>query len=226
MGNQETNSKFHDACVAFLKSANGEKIDMAAEIYRLILEEPDKGKALRDFLENADEVVTSGEKEIKKRFPEEKIQKLKNDCEAQIEGSLTKLIRKNMDAEEFYEELWQKAIEHNSLLDGEDEKIYALYRIWTDSRIPYFNLGAGLKMSDEDFLKISETKKDELRKIVFILNSELEQRTETSSLILNLLNSCETNDEKVVLLAQVIAISERRMINELLSKMNGEAVKR
>lgn len=49
----------------------------------------------------------------------------------------------------FYGELWKKAIAKSSILEQQKERIYALYRIWIDGRIPYIQPEDGLKMTNE-----------------------------------------------------------------------------
>lgn len=76
---------------------------------------------------------------------------------------MTNLLEKRMTPENFYGELWKKAISKNSILELEKERIYALYRIWIDGRISYFQLEDGLKMTNEKYREVIEKNRVQIR---------------------------------------------------------------
>ena len=51
--------------------------------------------------------------------------------------------------------LWNY-ISINAMWSTVEEKAFALYYIAIDVRSPYYNVGVGLKMSDDDYSKIQE----------------------------------------------------------------------
>ena len=98
------------------------------------------------------------------------------------------------------------------LFDSKDEKIYALGRIWSDARIPYFCVKDGIKMSNEEFISIIENKKELLQEANFILNCRYEQRTETGSLLLDLLERCDDSKERAVVMARILDLLEKKVV--------------
>lgn len=199
-----------------LQGAKGEKIDIAASVYDIIKKAERPAEQLRFFLESADEIESSGENEVEKRFTASEVQKLKNDCEQLISGALSKMINSSLEEDAFYQGLWENVIDNNPMLSTENEKIYALYQIWRDGRIPYFKLEQGLKMSNERFKEISMENRGLLKKAIFVMNREFEQKTERSSNIVRILDMCKNEEEKAVILAQVLDIGERKVLSSLL----------
>ena len=106
-------------------------------IYTRIQQDNDPQDAFRYFLENADEIVSTEEEELEQSFTAAELQKLQKKCMPLIEGILESLLSENASKEEFYNRLWTDGICKNTLLQNDNERIYALYRIWQDIRIPY-----------------------------------------------------------------------------------------
>lgn len=194
----------------FLSHAKGEKIDIAAAVYYLIVKEENRAAAFRFFLENAGMIDSSEEKDVQSVFTASEEQKLFNSCNKLAVGILDNVIEEDLDEDTFYCELWRRGIEENSTLSQEKQKIYALYRIWMDGRIPYFKLARGLRMSNERFTEITEANMENIRKIIFVLNSKFSQRTERSSQLLRILDSCATEEDRAVLLAHILFRTDRR----------------
>lgn len=203
----------------FLESVKGEKIDIAASVYQTIKKAERPEELLRFFLENVDEIDSSEENEVEQRFTASEVQKLRSDCGQMIDGTLSKLINSSLEEETFYHELWEKVIDKNNMLSTEDEKIYALCQIWRDGRIPYFKLEPGLKMSNERFREIGTEKRKLLKKAIFVMNKDFEQKTERSSNIVRILDLCENEEEKAVVLAQILAIEQRRVLSSFFEDM-------
>lgn len=207
---------FAEEMVKLLEKAKGEKADIAAAVYGLIQKTEAPLEAFRFFLENADDVDSLEEEEIESYFTASQLQKLEAGCGQMVEGIFDKLLSKNMDPEDFYSELWKKTIRDSYIFENDNEKIYALYRIWIDGRIPYFKIGSGLKMSDEKFSAIIKEKKNEIKKAIFILNSSFSQRTERCSLLVDILDACAEEEEKAVILAQMLSLTERKSMAKVL----------
>ena len=201
-------TEFQEQLLDFLGRVKGEQIDIAAAVYYMIQKESNRADAFRFFLEHADELETTGEAEAESVFTASEIQKLSRNCGQLAEGILDHVIGKNFDEADFYAELWKRGIEENINLPEEKEKIYALYRIWTDGRIPYFKLDEGLLMTNERFREIVGEKQSQLKQVRFLLNSRFSQRTQRSSLLVRILDSCETEEEKAVILAQILLMAE------------------
>lgn len=197
-----------------LAHTQGDKIEIAARVYKFIQQEENSSSALQYFLENIDDMDNfeneeiSEDKELERIFHEESIEKLTKECSQLVGGVLDKIIGQNLEPEDFYQELWEKGIEENVLLSKEKEKIYALYRIWTDGRIPYFKLDEGVYMDSDRFSAILKEKRKDVKKMIFIFNSVFSQRTERSSQFVKILDACKTDEEKAVIMTQILSLTE------------------
>lgn len=196
--------QFNDDIRKFMSRVSGEKIDIVAHVYFMLEKEQKAGKRLQYFLVNADEIESSEEEAVEQFFLPKQVGELREKCDDLVKSVLGKLIKENMDEEEFYDVLWERGIRNNPLLEKEDEKIYALYCIWTDRRIPYFKLGTGIKMSNEQFREITIKNKEQIKRAVFVINSDFSQKTERCSLLNEILDESESESEKSVILAQIL----------------------
>lgn len=134
-----------------------------------------------------------------------------------IDGLLNKLVSRHYEKEKFYNDLWDSVVGSDLLFDEKQTKIYALGRIWSDPRIPYFQVEAGIKMSNEEFIGIIEKKKELLQEASFILSCKYEQRTEASSVLLGVLDRCENDKEKAVVMAKIIDYIEKRTMFNMMN---------
>lgn len=200
-----------------LSRVKGEKLDITAAVYRQIIAEKDSVKAFQYFLQNADDIVSSKEQEIPQCYTAAEIQKIKARCAPCVSGILGSALERNSSEDDFYRLLWNSITDHNPLLPEEDDVIYAIYMIWQDGRIPYFQLDEGVKMTNERFAEITRKNKDLIKKARFIVRSSLEQRTEVSALLLKILSECETEEDRVVVLAQILARQEQKIVFQMSS---------
>lgn len=215
-GNEE---RFIKRLTEALRNVKKNKIDVVAEVYHLILQEEDRAAAFQYFLENIEDIESAENQEMDVLFAKGNMEKITRDCTRFAEGILDKIIGKRLDQDEFYRELWEKGIEKNEFLSGDEEKIYVLYCIWLDGRIPYFKLETGILMENDRFSEIVKSKEDAIKKLIFIFNSDFSQRTEWGSHLIKILESCETEDEKAVIMAQILSLSEHKAYKEFMSRL-------
>lgn len=148
-----------------------------------------------------------------------------------VNGIINRLVHNNSDENEFYQKLWN-AIESGSLIDDNaTDKTYAWLFVWRNNFIPYFQLDGGVKMSNEDYQALTNQLFLKLSEINFILHSDFDQKTEQSSLLVSVLDSCNSIEEKSVLLAQLLRITHMnqlsadslRRLKDLFYKTNDES---
>lgn len=180
----------------------------------MIKEADEPCEAFSYFCEQSYAVDSPEGTEVETYFTATQIQTLQKEFDSLLDGILNKLLSKHLDKSDFYRELW-KNIESDVLFDEEEQKIYALYRIWIDGRIPYFQIGDGVKMSNEEFRKSIEAVENLIHEIAFILNCKFEQKTERSSLLIDVLNRCKDEKEKAVVLAYIISATEVKTLEAL-----------
>lgn len=174
--------------------------------------------AFEFFYENSEYIESSDQNEIVPYFTAQQLSKYKNKYDKLIDGILNNLIIQHYEKSDFYKELWKQIMKNDLQFPSDDDKIYALGCIWSDFRIPYFCVEDGLRMSNEDFSNIIEEKKEILQEIIFILNCDAEQKTETASLLLNVIEKCNDPKEKAVMMAVIIDYCERKVIRSIIEK--------
>ena len=216
------NESFGEWLSSVLGKIKGDKLDIAVLLYERIQKEENPAAAFQYFLENADEIISSEEVETESSFTSEEIKKLQKKCDVLVTGILENLLSENTSSQEFYQRLWTDGICKNVLLQDEKEKTYALYRIWQDSRIPYFQLDHGMEMSNEVFMEISEKNRQLIKKAFFIINSSFAQRSQQSDLLLRVLDECATNEERVVVMAQILGNIEMKVLLNLFEALDSE----
>lgn len=190
----------------------GERLDICYQIYQLITSvKGQESKLLRFFYENSEMIDSSDEVMAEVVFSDAERKTLEKSYGKMIDGVLEAILRKQYPIEQFYDELW-KAIDENPLFKDEKTKVFAMYYIWIDSRVPYFQLDSGMKMGNMEFAEITRKKLEDIKKIRFILTAPMEQKTERASLLLKMLEECREEKEKTVLMVQILAINS--LLNE------------
>ena len=129
-----------------------------------------------------------------------------------------RLSREAARASDFYKNLWNE-ITRKTIFATDLDTVAAIIYLCNSDRIPYYNLGDGLKMSNEEFVDVVKSNLEPFKKMIFILNVGFEQRTEISSLLLKVLDDVKDEKAKVVLFANLIGYCERRAI-QLQEKSN------
>lgn len=202
-----------------LETASGDPLDIAYAIYNQIREaDVEESEIFMFFLEKSEDIESSDEKHMERMFSEEEKYQYARDYGKIIDGTLEALLKRNYNKERFYSELW-KFIEENPLLDNEKLKAFALYYIWVDSRIPYYELDEGIKMSNDEYSNICLKMTDEIKKARFILNVPTEQKTERASRLVQVLDEIEGERERAVFMSQIVELSERseRILAQLMN---------
>lgn len=209
MAERRTVEEVKSAIIDTLKTLEGERIDVCCRVYELITSiEGKEPELLRFFYENSEMLDSSEAVRAESVISDEERRTLEEHYGKLINSTLEAIIRKKLTADEFYRTLW-KTIDDNPVFEDEKTKAFAVYFIWIDARVPYYQLEPGMKMSNDDFFEIIRKKLDDIKKIRFILTAPMEQRTERASILLELLNGCNDEKEKTVLMAQILAINSR-----------------
>lgn len=209
MAERKSCDKVKSAIEEALRVLEGEQIDICYHIYKLISSvEGKEPELLRFFYENSEMIESSDEERVEVMFSEGERRSLEECYGKMVNGLLEATLRKKLPVEEFYQALW-KAIAENPVLEDEKEKVFAVYYIWIDVRIPYFELEQGIKMSNADFMEITKKRLEDIKRIRFIMTAPLEQKTERASLLLKMLEGVPDEKERTVLMAQIMAISGR-----------------
>lgn len=198
-----------------LQKVSGDRADIAYIIYEQIVKCPGaEPEILKYFYEYSGDVHREKEELAEEVYTAADKYQLSAAYGKMIDGALEALLRRNLPCHEFYAELWD-FIENGTILSEKKEKAFALYYIWIDVRIPYFELPPGLKMENEVYQDMLDKLKPMIRKARFILFTPTDQKTERASRILKVLDELEDESEKAVLMAQVLGMIDRRGIAAL-----------
>lgn len=137
-----------------------------------------------------------------------------------VNNLISKQIEKRVSEEEFYTELW-KRLWDDVVLPNDEDRVTFFQILWVDTRIPYFEIGQGSIIQEDDFQKIEEKITLTLRKGEFIMNTNFKYKTQRSSLLMDLANGLEDETERVVFWAVLIGRLQSK-VRMLLSIMSDE----
>lgn len=209
MGEGISGESIQQDIVNILKTSSGERVDIAYAVYnRIMLADSNKSEVFKFFIEISEDIESSDENHIERIFSEEEKYQYSRDYGKIIDGALEALLKKNYAKRKFYDELW-KFIEENPLLDSEKLRAFALYYIWIDFRVPYYELEEGIKMSNDEYSELLGGMMNEIRKARFILRIPTEQKTERASRLVKMLDEIKEERKKAVFMAQILKLSDR-----------------
>ena len=172
-----------------------------------------------------DAAATDGGEEVAETIISEETAKILHRQYSEVVDALfEQVLDQNLPEDQFYSKIWKMISESPSFEDN-NAKAFALYYIWIDARIPYFQLENGLAMSNNEFRELSESLISSIQKARFIMHTSLfKQRTSRASVLLNLLDNFSDEKERAVLMAHIISFavpseSHHTALRELLSKL-------
>lgn len=123
------------------------------------------------------------------------------DLEKRIVGSL---VNGNPSEESFYSQLWNK-INDDLLFPDYSSQVSFLTCLWSDARIPYFQLDKGCLMENEEYQAILEELSPYIKKANFIMSTNLQQRTQRASLIMKIAEEIGDDRKKTVFWAFILS---------------------
>lgn len=203
-----------------------DRLNICACIYQMLIAQPDDApEALRYFFENSELIESANCKTANDGNISESTGKILKKQYAEIVDALfEQQLSKNLPISVFYQKIWE-IISVSPCFDDENARIFALYYIWIDARVPYFQLGDGMSMSNKEFQEHSDKMIKDIQKARFILRTTLfEQRTSRASVLLELIESQKSDKEKAVLLSHVLSFASpspnsSSALREMLSKL-------
>ncbi len=207
------------------RTTKNEKLNICAGIYRMLIERPeDAPEALQYFLEASERIEPTNSKIACEYISEATANSLKRQYADLVDALFEQQLSKNLPTLEFYQKIWE-IVSTSPCFEDENARIFALYYIWIDARIPYFQLDNGISMSNKEFQEYSERMLRDIQKARFILKTNLfEQRTSRASVLLGLIESQKSDKEKSVLLSHILSLatptfSGASALQEIFSKL-------
>ena len=218
MGNSELITEIGSYLSHVRNKTQNDKINICAYVYqKLVQMGSDVIKTLRFFYEDSYGIDSSESEDVEVLITEDVAKSLQKQYSAVVSSMLEQLLSKNLLEDEFYQKIWEVITETPSF-DDDNARIFALYYIWIDDRIPYFRLENGLTMSNNEFKELSQTILINIHKARFILRTPMfNQKTARASVLLKLLDEFSDKKQRAVLMAHIIA---------MLSDIDLEALKK
>lgn len=131
-------------------------------------------------------------------------EKITEDIYSLVNRVVANLVRQRLPEELFYENLWEK-INDETLLPDRRAQISFLMRLWLDPRIPYYQVGEGCTMEDDEFACIRDAVWPVMKKAFFILAIPFSQKTQRMSLLMELADGLEDYKAKAVFWAGIMS---------------------
>lgn len=192
-----------------------DRLNMTAGVYDMIVRSDSKEECFAFFLANADSIDSDDAEQVKKKFTQDDLNKLKAEYGTLADAIFEKLLKDNLNENLFYSKLWN-ALTNNPMLDSDESIIFSIYYILIDARIPYYKLSDGVSMPNSRFATISNAIQPDINKARFIMRTNrFAQRTNRASVLLELLDS-KDGEERVVLMAHILTMSTINMPDSLL----------
>lgn len=214
--------------IEYISTIDGYLGDICSDVYFLYLKKNDQAhNNLRTFLESWYDIESDKSTSVKIYYSEDDYRDCFDDIRPVIDRLLSNLVEKNYPSETFYSNLWD-SINNDFLFDSDLEKICAVLFVLLSSKIPYFQMEEALRMSDEEYWKISQEVDEQYKKAVFALNRGYDQRTEVASQIVRFFKEIEGETQQVVYIAKLIGYFRfeihrlEEKIKELYSELNTE----
>lgn len=174
--------------LSFLQNSDGEIFDKCDILFKMISAvDPEQQSELFQYVCEIFGTVKSYGKES---IPVSEYNAQKDRLEEQYGDIVNSLIKtycqQNEDENIFYYTLWS-LINESLIFNTDAKKIFALYFVLIDKRIPYFKIDESLlySMSNERFSELLQKTAREGQRIRFILKADVSQRSERAAILLN-----------------------------------------
>lgn len=140
-----------------------------------------------------------------------------------VDQKLEELLKKNLSEDDFYEQLADFIVNDDMLQDTKVGAI-AIYDCAVDKRLPYhqIDVSKALHMEQDEYIElIKKIGDDNLDKVDSALTYDFDQKTERAAVVLDLIESRESFEERVVMMARVLAHFERDIMKLHLGALEG-----
>lgn len=210
----------------FLAHITGPSGDICSEVYFNFLKNAPEHTIdnLLSLLTDWGDVESDGTVAVKKYYSKEEYSSTFASVQPLIKQLLGKLLEKNSEPREYCTQLWDR-LTNEELFPTDLESICALLYVLISPHTPYFQLSEPVRMDDEKYRSIGKTIELQVKKALFALNKERDQRTEIASQLLSICKSISDEEAQVVFWAMIIGyfeIRQAQFLKELNSRSNPE----
>ena len=185
-------------------------INLCARAYYLIAgaTESEQPVLLKQFLTEYKKVTTDYKEEMETLISENEKYQLAGVYQDSSDEFFLSLRQENPTEDDFYRKLW-KYIDQDPELRSDNARIFVLYNMAIDTRMPYYQLGWDrLVHMEHDTFRLFNEILDEAGysdKLEYIFKYPLKQKTERASLINNLMEEIPSREMKAVLLSRILS---------------------
>lgn len=216
----------------FLQNANGEDFDKCDILFKMIsaVESTQQSQLFKYVCEVFGAIPSNESKQVpvsKYSTQEDRLTEQYGD----IVNSLIKSYGQQNEIEDiFYSKIWS-IINESMIFDSEAKKIFALYYVLIDKRIPYFKIDETLlySMSNDRFQELLRKTAQAGQRIRFILKSEFSQKSEKAAVLINELGikpsssgdqqSIEEYELRLMQMVYILREMESDRVASLLSRL-------
>lgn len=194
---------YTDVFRKLLREIKGIHFSIIHEVYNKIISIPQEEKvpALMAICETYGTVKPNNDAAITKSPYLDKLAALRERKSEAIQSKIASYIGKNNSRKIFYKKCYNYIFESKTL-KCDEERIFALYLLIMDRRIPYYpyDVSKAYEMDNERFRDIFEHSKQELKLLQTYSHQSFPQKTMQASVILDILGikrPTESDNEKV-----------------------------
>ena len=193
--------------IRFLVSHAKADINLCVAAYQILqkAEEKERPALMEAFIRGYKTTQTDESFEIPSVINDETERAYMRRYQRIVDGHLEEFLNAGYSKDDFYAALTEYIMTDKNLLD-DGARAIAIFDCCIDKRLPYacVDLTSGVQMSDEEFKLYLGSLEEKIDKINYIINANLEQKTERAALLLREIDCCKDFKEKTVLLAAVL----------------------
>lgn len=138
-----------------------------------------------------------------------------------LNALLQKAIKEKIPSDVFYENVWNLIIQ-NPIFCTIKEKVFALYYILIDARIPYYSISQGMEMNNSEYRSLIDECEDDLQKARFVLALDFPQKTMEASNLVDIILSQSDYKKQVVVMSKIVTElrdKNQKLLDALLDKI-------
>ena len=121
-----------------------------------------------------------------------------------VNNVISNLVERKVTEDDFYINLLNRLLDHGFLQNELRQAIF-LQCVWLDNRIPYYQLGEGRHIgNNEEFKRIYKEIEPSLNKGRYIINAKLQYKTQRASLLMEIADYLDTDEQRMVFWASII----------------------
>lgn len=181
----------------------------------------EKAKLLEEFIIGFQQTPSDCELKLQTFMDKDELQRFRHRYGKMVDSYLEELIELSLPKPEFYTKLWNY-IQNSSELTTQKLRVFALFNIVIDKRVPYFMIDrkSMLSMDNDQFTALNNQVGDEaFGELEYILKSKFNQKTEQASLVVKMLEALPEFKLKTVFIVRLIAFYERKIAKMCFSEL-------